>query len=151
MAVFKVEFIVPAALAQVADFHHETLALKRLTPPPVFVQLQRVEPLAEGSISEFTMWFGPFPVRWVARHSKVDRLHGFTDSQVKGPMQFWQHTHRFEAVDENTTRIIERVEYLFRPGWQGWWTHILFSALALRFMFAYRAWVTRRLLKSKTA
>jgi hypothetical protein len=44
-----------------------------------------MEPLAEGSISDFTLWFGPLPIRWTARHSHIDPLHGFTDTQVRGP------------------------------------------------------------------
>ena len=66
MPVFDFTFSVRAPLQAVAAFHHDTRALKRLTPPPVFVQIHSMEPLAEGSRSEFSMWFGPVPLRWVA-------------------------------------------------------------------------------------
>lgn len=82
---FQYAFAVRAALAAVAEFHHDARALQRLTPPPLFVQLHRVEPLAEGSLASFTLWFGPLPVRWMAVHSGVDFLHGFTDTQHSGP------------------------------------------------------------------
>ncbi len=145
MAIFETSFSVSAPLAAVAAFHRGTEALKILTPPPVFVQLHRVEPLAEGSRSEFSMWFGPFPIRWIAIHSQVDPLHGFTDTQVSGPMAAWQHTHRFEALGASLTRIDERIEYSYPPGWQGLFARILFNPLGLRLMFAYRAYITRRL------
>lgn len=85
MPVFDTSFTVPAPLQKVAEFHRDTRALKRLTPPPVFVQIHSMEPLAEGSRSVFTMWFGPLPLRWTAIHSNVDTMHGFTDTQEKGP------------------------------------------------------------------
>lgn len=56
---FDFTITIRASLAAVADFHHDARALKRLTPPPIFVQLHRVEPLAEGSIVDFTLWFDP--------------------------------------------------------------------------------------------
>ena len=39
MPVFDYSFTVPASLAAVRDFHRDTSALKRLTPPPTIVQL----------------------------------------------------------------------------------------------------------------
>src|SRR5512141_1391989 len=98
MQVFEYSFTVDAPVEAVAEFHRDTRALKRLTPPPVWVQLQRVDPLAEGSVSEFTLWFGPLPVRWQALHSNVDRLRGFTDTQARGPMRQWRHRHRFTPL-----------------------------------------------------
>ncbi len=148
MAIFNITFSVNAPLSAVAAFHRGTEALKQLTPPPIIVQLHRVEPLAEGSRSEFTLWFGPCPVRWIALHSQVDGLHGFTDTQVAGPMAAWQHTHYFEAVNDGATRISEHIEYAYPSGWRGLWARLLFNPLGLRLMFAYRAWMTRRLVHS---
>ena len=145
---FNYHFTVPAPLAAVADFHHDARALPRLTPPPIWVQLHRVDPLGEGALADFTLWFGPLPVRWLARHSNVDPLHGFTDTQESGPLQFWQHTHRFEAQDAATTRVSEHVEYRHFPGWRGWLSRLLYNPLALNFLFFYRRWVTVRSLRA---
>jgi ligand-binding SRPBCC domain-containing protein len=144
MARFNYSFTVNAPLAAVAEFHYDTRALKRLTPPPVAVQLHRVEPLAEGSTSEFTLWFGPLPVRWTAVHSQVDRQRGFTDTQVRGPMRRWRHSHCFEAVSERETRVREHLEYQHPAGLRGLFSRLLFSAPALWALFTYRKWATRR-------
>jgi ligand-binding SRPBCC domain-containing protein len=141
---FTFTFTVKAPLTRVAEFHKETKALKVLSPPPIFVQLHQVEPLAEGSRADFTLWFGPIPLHWLAVHSKVDALHGFTDTQVRGPLQYWQHNHHFEALDEDHTQVTELVNYEHRPGLVGWLTRILFNPPGLRIMFTYRAWITRR-------
>ena len=77
MPVFDFSFEVDAPLAVVQEFHHGTSALKQLTPPPTIVQIQSVEPLAEGSISRFTLWVGPLPLRWTAIHKNVSG-NGFT-------------------------------------------------------------------------
>lgn len=148
MPVFNTSFTVSAPIQAVAAFHHGTEALKMLTPPPVMVSLKSIEPLAEGSRSEFTMWFGPFPVHWVAVHSHVDPLHGFTDIQQSGPMAAWRHTHHFETLGQGT-KVSEHIEYIYPAGIRGLWTRFLFNPLALRFMFAYRAWNTRRLVEKK--
>lgn len=142
-ATFDYEFTVRASLAAVAEFHRDARALRRLTPPPIFVQMHRVEPLAENSAAEFTLWFGPLPVRWTAIHSDVDPQRGFTDTQQSGPMFFWQHTHRFEAVDDGATQVREHIEYAHHSGWRGVFSRLLFNPLALRALFVYRGLVTR--------
>lgn len=144
MKIFERSFLVSKPLQAVADFHASPLALKRLSPPGVFVQFLQVEPLAEGSLAEFRMWFGPLPLRWRARHHDVQPLVGFVDVQEQGPLLSWQHRHKFEAVAASLTRVSDRIEYAHYPGWRGLWTRILFSRLGLRILFTYRAWATRR-------
>ncbi len=142
--IFERSFVVKAPLARVAAFHRDTRVLRRLTPPPVIVQLHHSEPLRDGAVAEFTLWFGPLPVRWRALHSEVDEQRGFTDTQVRGPLRFWQHRHAFQARRSGTTLITDRIEYEHHPGVRGWLSRVLFGRLALRFNFAYRAWITRR-------
>ena len=146
MQVFTYSFKVDASLKAVSAFHLDTRALVKLNPPFVFVQFHRVDPMADGSISEFTLWMGPIPIRWRAVHSNVSP-NGFTDTQDDGPMAFWQHTHSFEAIDENRTRIDERIKYKFHPGWRGMLSRVLFGRLGLMSLFTYRKWATRRSLQ----
>jgi len=56
-------FAVRASLEAVALFHADPRALRRLAPSPM--QVQRLDPKG-GSVSEFTMWAGPVPIRWRA-------------------------------------------------------------------------------------
>ncbi len=146
---FTHRFMVRAPLEAVAEFHRSTLALRRLTPPPIWVQFHHVEPLAENSIAEFTLWFGPFPVRWRALHTDVDPLQGFTDTQIHGPLRFWKHRHAFQAIDSHTTQITETIEYDLPAGWRGLLSRLLYSPFALRILFLYRQWVTRYWLERK--
>lgn len=142
MPVFDYAFTVAAPLESVRDFHRDTSALKRLTPPPTFVHLHSIEPLAEGSVSTFTLWVGPLPLRWTAVHRGVsDR--GFTDVQRSGPAAAWEHTHTFVPLDEGRTEIREHIEFEHKPGVWGLVTRVLFSKPNLLLMFTYRKWVTR--------
>jgi ligand-binding SRPBCC domain-containing protein len=142
MPVFDYCFTVRAPIEAVRHFHRETSALKRLTPPPTIVQIHSVEPLAEGSISRFTLWVGPLPLHWTAIHRNVsDR--GFTDVQQEGPAAKWEHTHTFVPLTSDSTEIREHIEYEHKPGGWGLVTRLLFSRPNLYFMFSYRMLATR--------
>ena len=151
MPVFDFKFTVEAPVTDVAAFHHDTGALKKLTPPPTIVQLHSIEPLAEGSVSTFTLWVGPLPLRWRAVHRNVSE-NGFTDVQSEGPAQKWEHTHSFHARGHHSTEIHEHIEFEHKTGIWGIVTRILFAHPNLFLMFTYRKWVTRRALsKAKMA
>ncbi len=145
MPVFDYSFEVQAPLNAVREFHHDTSALKRLTPPPTIVQLHEVQPLAEGSVSRFTLWVGPLPLKWKAVHRDVSDT-GFTDIQAEGPARKWEHTHTFTAIDEQRTRIDEHIEFEHGSGFWGAVTRFLFARPNLLVMFGYRKRVTRRAL-----
>jgi ligand-binding SRPBCC domain-containing protein len=112
-----------------------------------------MDPLAEGSISEFTLWFGPIPVRWTALHLEVDPRSGFTDIQSAGPFRIWKHSHRFESSPEGGARIIEHVDYAHASGREGLLTRVMFSRPLLFLLFTYRSAVMRLHLRraSKTS
>jgi ligand-binding SRPBCC domain-containing protein len=141
---FVSRFQIRASLEAVSSFHASTLALKRLTPPPVFAQIHRAEPLAEGSEAEFTLWFGPLPVRWLAVHSLVDPASGFTDRQARGPMRSWVHRHAWTEVKPGLVEMEDCIDYEHHLGMRGLLTRLLFAPPLLKFMFAYRSWVIRR-------
>ena len=146
MPVFDYSFIVDAPPDAVRDFHRDTSALRKLTPPPTLVQLHSIEPLAEGSVSEFTLWVGPLPLRWKAVHRNVtDR--GFTDVQAAGPAAKWEHTHSFVPLADGRTEVREHIEFEHKPGPWGLVTRLLFSRPNLLLMFGYRRWVTQRALR----
>jgi ligand-binding SRPBCC domain-containing protein len=140
---FQHEFQVNASIERVAEFHSDTTTLKLLNPPPLFVQFNNLQPLAEDSVADFTIWFGPLPINWVAVHSDVNPMEGFTDTQVKGPFKTWVHRHSFRRLDQNTCAVKDDIQA--EPG-EGFFNGILSRLmwLNLPFLFAYREWRTRR-------
>jgi ligand-binding SRPBCC domain-containing protein len=144
MPAFDFKFQVKAPVAKVLDFHADTLTLRTLTP--AYVKIHEMEPLEEGSVSRFTVWFGPLPVRWAARHSDVGD-NGFTDSHIDGPMVSWVHTHTFSPVGSERTQVTEHVVYEHQPLPRGLLTRVLFSKPAMYGLFAYRMIQTKRKVK----
>jgi ligand-binding SRPBCC domain-containing protein len=148
---FVSRFVVPASLEAVARFHADPKALTKLTPPPTLMRVHRMDPLGEGSVSEFTMWVGPIPIRWRAVHSGFKALKGFTDTQELGPMARWIHRHSYRAVGDGQTEVLDQIWYEHPSGLRGILTRALFSKLPLKALFAYRAVATRRALRGDTA
>ena len=145
MREFSYNFKVQAPIKAVTDFHADTRALKTLNPPFIYVQLKKVDPMAEGSVSEFTLWFLLLPIKWRAVHTHVSE-QGFTDTQEEGPLAFWQHTHQFESLGDDVTQIHENIVYEYPSGWWGFLSRILFNHLSLKSLFTYRKWATRQFL-----
>lgn len=163
MKKYRHHFQVRAPLKAVADFHARSDSMGAITPPPVIVRVHHAPSrLSEGDEMDFTLWFGPFSLRWVARIEEVVRPEGpsgnqdvvqaeematasFADRQLRGPFDYWLHRHTFMAIDETTTMVIDEIELKFRrhPLWGlvglGMW-------LSLPLLFAYRAWKTQQLL-----
>jgi ligand-binding SRPBCC domain-containing protein len=144
---FQHRFRVRASLAAVAEFHSQTASLSVLTPPPVIVRIHRAPTVQHvGDEVDFSMWFGPLPVRWLAQIEQVSDS-GFVDRQVRGPFRAWVHRHSFALVDMATTEVIDEVQaelsshWLWRIVGGGMW-------LTLPFLFAYRGWRTRHVLES---
>lgn len=143
---YRHTFRLRAPLADVARFHTSASSLKAITPPFMPMQLHHAPPqMGDGDEMDFTMWLGPLPVRWVARVEDVSPA-GFLDRQIRGPFASWVHRHRFVAVDETTTDVIDEVEARLKP-------HLLWGAvglamsLGLPLLFGYRGWKSRRLLE----
>ncbi len=149
MQTFDYTFLVNAPVTAVSDFHHDTRILKKLTPPPIFVQIHHFEPLGEGSQAKFTLWFGPIPVRWQAVHTNVSPA-GFTDTQVSGPLRHWEHTHRFTAVTPQTTLVHEHIAYAHHHGLRGLLSRLLFAKPGLYLLFTARKLLTRWHLRHAT-
>ncbi|MCA9928035.1 MAG: hypothetical protein KC419_06145 [Anaerolineales bacterium] len=142
MPTFDYTFTVDAPLTAVSNFHHNTSVLKTLTPPPIIAQIHHFDPMANGAVAEFTLWFGPLPLRWRAVHSNVS-VNGFTDTQQQGPLKHWRHTHRFTAVSPTTTQIHEQIEYEHDSGLRGILSRLLFAKPGLFLLFTARKWITR--------
>lgn len=145
--IFLNAFEVRAPLEKVADFHAQSASMAAITPPPVKVRVQRAPAvLGDGDEMEFTLWLGPLPVRWLAKIEGATPS-GFSDRQLKGPFRKWVHRHSFERINETRTRVRDEIHIALDR--QPLWGIIgLLMIVNLPFLFAYRAWKTRRLLET---
>lgn len=142
--VFQHRSVILAPVERVFAFHAEPGALRQLTMPPtrITIQADRRRSLTEGEV-EFTLWLGPIPVRWIAEHMPGPNATSFTDRMVRGPMAYWEHQHIMQPHPDGT-ELIDRIRYAHKSGLYGVFTRLVFGRFALRVLFAYRHWRTRR-------
>jgi len=142
--IFEKRSIMPTTMQRVMAFHEHPRAINRLTPPPIFVQCLRDnrQSLTEGEL-DFRLWFGPIPVRWIARHEPGPTATSFQDRMIEGPLSSWLHQHMFSEVPDGV-ELIDRVTFEHKPGFSGLMTRLLFGGLPLHILFLYRHWRTRR-------
>jgi ligand-binding SRPBCC domain-containing protein len=152
--VFEHHSILPTTAEHLMAFHASPKAFAKLTPPPIFVRVHRngLTSLTSGEV-DFTLWFGPIPAHWIARHEPGPIETSFVDRQVQGPLQSWEHQHLFREV-AGGVELTDHVEYEHREG--GFWgifTRLLFNKLSLHGLFFYRhlrtRWETRKPLTPK--
>jgi ligand-binding SRPBCC domain-containing protein len=144
MLTFKFSSLIDAPIETVWQFHERPDILQLLTPPwqPVEI-IRRQGGLDVGAISEFRLWIGVIPVRWIARHIECIPYKLFVDRQVEGPMQSWTHRHQFQS-ENGQTRLTDTIEYELigaeiAESLLGWWV-----TSRLEDMFRYRHEVTQR-------
>jgi ligand-binding SRPBCC domain-containing protein len=132
-----------ATAAQCRAFHAAPGAFARLTPPPIFVQVHRndIRDLIAGDV-EFTLWIGPVPLRWQARHAPGANATSFVEYQVRGPMAYWYHEHLITDVSGGV-ELRDRLTIAHKPGVAGILTRLMFGSLSLRLLFIYRHLRTR--------
>lgn len=145
MKQYQHSFKVEASLEAVVNFHKNPDVLGDLTPPPLKVKINRLEPISEGSIVDFNLVFGPISIHWIAEHTRVDFPASFTDAQTTGPFKYWEHTHAFSFIDENLTEVKDTVKAQFASKGINWFFS-RFMWYTLPVLFSFRANRTRKFL-----
>ena len=145
--IYQHQFTVNAPLAEVFDFHCQRSSFEAISPPGIIMRLHSApDVLGQGDEMRFTMWLGPIPVPWHARIENVTPTQ-FQDRQLSGPFSEWIHTHRFEAVDANTTIVHDQVaSKLSRNPF--WLAVGLGMRLGLPILFGFRGWKTKKIMET---
>lgn len=139
MSRFRGQVDLPVSADKAFAWHEREGALDRLLPPWVKVEIRgRGNGVCDGSTVELRQRLGPLAFRWVAEHEAYVKGRQFCDIQRRGPFAYWAHTHRFEAVNGNCSRLEDDVEYRIPGGWLG--RRVLGHPIrrCLERMFAYR-------------
>ncbi|MGH7998794.1 MAG: SRPBCC family protein [Brasilonema sp.] len=141
---FKYSSVINAPVEVVWKFHERPDVLQLLTPPWQPVQVIRREGgLGKGAITEFRLFLGLLPLRWLASHTEYEEYHLFTDEQISGPFDSWVHRHLFQ-LENGQTKLTDEISFSM-PGGQpvefvsGWLVQVQLEA-----MFRYRHFVTKR-------
>jgi ligand-binding SRPBCC domain-containing protein len=154
------ETTVRAPLQRVWAFHDDVAAaLPALSPPAARVKIESADlPVRRGSRIVITAR-GPLGIRlrWVARiveytpppqSEAAGASARFVDDQESGPFKSWRHEHTFTVIDEQSTRLTDRVTYSVRFGPLSRLADRLFVRRQVEAMFRHRHEVLPHLLAS---
>jgi uncharacterized protein len=98
-------------------WHEREGALERLTPPWAPVEIvERRGDIHDGDRTVLEVGPGPLSRRWVAEHRDYREGSQFRDIQVEGPLEHWEHTHRFEPEDAGGCRLEDRIDFALPLG-----------------------------------
>jgi len=148
--IYEKSTVMRTTMDKMIAFHENAKALNHLTPPPIFVQLHEDNrtSMTEGDLT-FTLWFGPFPIRWRAQHQPGPTATSFADRMLEGPVQYWYHQHIFEEVDKGI-KLTDRLTIAYKTGIYGLLTRLMFDKLPLRLLFFYRHLRTKWAVETQT-
>ena len=141
-----------APLAQVWAFYDNIGTLFLLTPPEVKARLEgELVPMRVGVVYHLLFTRFGITIRWDAEIVAYEPPRMFRDRQVdgKGPFTAWTHTHSFDPLPGDRTRLTDHVHYRLPLGPLGHIADLLFVRRELDKMFAYRHKVTRETLEKQ--
>ncbi|MFT5430894.1 MAG: hypothetical protein ACI9OJ_001573 [Myxococcota bacterium] len=119
MTVFERRLLLPVPATELHDWHVRPGAFERLSAPWDTVRHIYADPVRNGAKRIFEVKKGGFWMRWVADHQDVVHGEQFTDIMEAGPFKSWRHTHRFEALDSDRSRLVDHIEYALPLGGLG--------------------------------
>jgi uncharacterized protein (TIGR01777 family) len=101
---------IPVPVEELFQWYCQPNALERLSPPFEKVRVVgKTGGVKEGA--KVVLEVGPFHQRWEALHLEFVPGKQFQDEQMKGPFAKWIHTHGFEPIDPENSRLLDRVDY----------------------------------------
>ncbi len=137
---FKFETHLPIAKKEAFEWHKRPGMLERLSPPFVNMKLiSKNSRLKLDDIAHFKlMLFSDIGLDAYFKITEYVEGESFTDVQVKGPFNFWQHHHNFKEVDSNNCVIED--EIIFRVPLDSFLGAMINSKIAKRLdhIFNYR-------------
>ena len=133
--------IFPVSRATAFTFFEDPGNLCDITPPWLDFRLHgAVKPVKVCVGSEFDShirWFGVL-FQWRSRIIHYKPPSAFTDIQLIGPYNYWEHRHEFKDVPEGT-QMTDEVVYVLPFGILGDIIHALVVTHQLQDIFCYRA------------
>ncbi len=114
---FKYSSVIDNDVNTVFDWHKNSMALERLTPPWEDLSIQSIEVpknsflLKNGQVS-INQRIAPFlKIPWKVKHINYNENQSFEDKMIYGPFKHWSHKHIFEKLPNNRTMITDLIHY----------------------------------------
>lgn len=117
----------PGAFARLAPPWEEPIVDSPFCPPTVGRTVELQVPIAPG-----------VRVRWISEFKEVEEGKLFRDAQLTGPFDLFDHTHRFEPIDDGTSVMEDSIRYQLPFGFLGNLLGAVSVRRRLERTFAYR-------------
>ena len=138
--ILRREQILDAGIEQAFEFFSRAENLEAITPPLLRFRITGDPPaeIRKGTLIRYRLRLHGVPVSWLTRIEEWDPPHGFVDRQLRGPYALWHHTHTFEPLGDDRTRMVDLVRYGHRFGPLGTLAEHLLVNRDLTRIFDYR-------------
>lgn len=138
--VLRREQLLEVPTEQTFDFFADASNLEAITPPWLKFRITTPRPIEMqvGTLIRYRLALHGVPVSWLTRIQEWDPPRGFVDQQISGPYRLWHHTHSFEAVGPDRTRMVDVVRYGQRFGPFGAAAQVLLVRRDLDRIFDFR-------------
>lgn len=150
-SVFEASTKVQGSVDEVFRFHSDPHNISLVMPPTTrILSVETDGPAEEGrTISLKMRELLVLPMHWTAVWKKVQRPTLLVDAVLKGPFRLFVHEHHFEAQPDGTCVMRDRVTFAWGSGWSGRLVTRVLVLHALKLLFAWRHWRTRRLFSAR--
>ncbi len=113
----EIEQWAPSKINHTFKFFSNAYNLEKTMPPSLRFKINRQSTLRTKSDSRlsFSFNFLEIPFRWKSKISEWEPPYKFGSTQLKGPFDYWKHTHNFEKSNGGTL-IRHNIEYQFPFG-----------------------------------
>ena len=141
------DITVPRPLEDVYEFFADASNLEAITPPELKFRIVSPMPIEmrTGALIEYRLSLFGVPFSWLTEITVWEEGRRFIDRQISGPFRVWHHEHRFQAVDDCTSRVTDSVHYKLPLPPLGALVHPIVRSQLDR-IFSYRTEKVRELL-----
>ena len=139
--------VINSPMDDVFDFFSKPENLKTITPAKLSFNILTPTPIVmeKGTVIDYTISLFLIPIHWRTLITKYNPPYEFVDEQIKGPYNFWHHTHKFKKVDGGV-EISDRVIYSIPMGIIGSVLHFIWIKRDLEKIFLHRKEVIENIL-----
>ena len=149
MPIFEQVTYIEINIQKVFEFHLDLKNLLRISPKDFRLQIYHApERLVEGAMVGLFVKAGPITTTMETVVEEFLPPYKFVDRQVHGFFSHWIHTHTFEKVTENMTKLTDHIDYKLPLGGLGSLFGGGIAQEKIEKVFRHRAQRTKELLEA---
>jgi uncharacterized protein (TIGR01777 family) len=109
---FSKTLTLPISAKALFDWHKRKGAFERLTPPwdPVEI-IRKDEGIDDGKEVELRVSIAGIPQTLKVTHQNYQEGVQFEDRQLTGPFAHWVHTHKVQAITDQSSLLTDEIKY----------------------------------------